>query len=74
MRAHPSRLIRCTVALRTEGVDRNTWALYADKSHSPVALRTEGVDRNISGYENFAQAGESPSARRAWIEIGVGLS
>ena len=38
---------RWTVALRTEGVDRNSsWLVYGG-SRRKVALRTEGVDRNL---------------------------
>ena len=34
-----------------------------------VALLAEGVDRNrVQGYE-LQYPGESPSSRRAWIEI-----
>ena len=34
-----------------------------------VALPTEGVDRNFGGASAFAMTEESPSPRRAWIEI-----
>ena len=34
-----------------------------------VALRTEGVDRNINVDKDKSASIESPSARRAWIEI-----
>ena len=34
-----------------------------------VALHTEGVDRNNSKYWLWDEAYESPSTRRAWIEI-----
>ena len=56
------------VALHPEGVDRNNLALQ-DAETQAVALHPEGVDRNplslciIDGYK------ESPSTRRAWIEI-----
>ena len=35
----------------------------------PVALRKESVDRNSPLHRAAAAAGESLSARRAWIEI-----
>ena len=34
-----------------------------------VALLAEGVDRNICCLDSEAQVHESPSSRRAWIEI-----
>ena len=34
-----------------------------------VALLAEGVDRNFWSSANFASMLESPSSRRAWIEI-----
>ena len=34
-----------------------------------VALLAEGVDRNLFFHRLFAQIRESPSSRRAWIEI-----
>ena len=34
-----------------------------------VALRTEGVDRNVAGPGVCERPEQSPSARRAWIEI-----
>ena len=36
-----------------------------------VALLAEGVDRNRRGSCNAGQRGQSPSSRRAWIEIGT---
>ena len=38
-----------------------------------VALLTEGVDRNKSTAEIIAYNKQSPSSRRAWIEIVNGL-
>ena len=57
------------VALLAEGVDRNSdfSGYYANILH--VALLAEGVDRNTE-FSRPARAGlESPSSRRAWIEI-----
>ena len=34
-----------------------------------VALRKESVDRNVQQVDDAFSAGESLSARRAWIEI-----
>ena len=44
--------------------------MYAEE-HRPdlVALLAEGVDRNIAGYVAGSKEIESPSSRRAWIEI-----
>ena len=36
----------------------------------PVALLAEGVDRNRLVATEFDVLNESPSSRRAWIEIG----
>ena len=56
------------VALLAEGVDRN-WAAMNMMYSDYVALLAEGVDRN--NYEGtlreFLQ--QSPSSRRAWIEM-----
>ena len=38
---------------------------------STVALLTEGVDRNHKYLSPFNPAEESPSSRRAWIEISA---
>ena len=43
-------LSRLVVALRTEGVDRNSAVQYVTKL-AEVALRTEGVDRNFGLFE-----------------------
>ena len=56
------------VALHPEGVDRNmknvenTW-------NAIVALHPEGVDRNAFDRTKLHNQEESPSTRRAWIEI-----
>ena len=57
-----------TVALLAEGVDRNDYWKKEGKSVK-VALLAEGVDRNIAGYVAGSKEIESPSSRRAWIEI-----
>ena len=56
------------VALLTEGVDRNQLA-PALATIDKVALLTEGVDRNLEMLFSKLANGESPSSRRAWIEI-----
>ena len=56
------------VALRTEGVDRNI-KIPGTSDQNFVALRTEGVDRNPDCTWDGVTSAESPSARRAWIEI-----
>ena len=58
------------VALREEGVDRN-FAVWVKTFLSLVALREEGVDRNCLVNIYAAFAGQSLSARRAWIEIDL---
>ena len=59
------------VALRTEGVDRNVFRQILMRHFVDVALRTEGVDRNMEAARAKAGGKLSPSARRAWIEIGL---
>ena len=56
------------VALLAEGVDRN---YLGDKLYrvTRVALLAEGVDRNKVGFVKHLKAAQSPSSRRAWIEI-----
>ena len=59
-----------TVALLAEGVDRNGLCAALPVHERAVALLAEGVDRNPS--RRTAQASsmrQSPSSRRAWIEI-----
>ena len=56
------------VALLAEGVDRNPYAeLHKHLIH--VALLAEGVDRNSEVDKCSEETLESPSSRRAWIEI-----
>ena len=57
------------VALHPEGVDRNVIALLKNKAVTTVALHPEGVDRNNDFSTRLTAAEESPSTRRAWIEI-----
>ncbi len=56
------------VALLAEGVDRN-WLGAACGGGSCVALLAEGVDRNRACQLAGDHYPESPSSRRAWIEI-----
>ena len=58
-----------TVALLAEGVDRNT-PVFRLIVKCQVALLAEGVDRNAPLREILVDRIESPSSRRAWIEIG----
>ena len=61
-------MIKKTVALLAEGVDRN----QIPNIHpllQRVALLAEGVDRNKEGVTKMTRAELSPSSRRAWIEI-----
>ena len=57
------------VALLAEGVDRNCDGGVYVSYHVPVALLAEGVDRNILDLDTKLGGLESPSSRRAWIEI-----
>ena len=59
------------VALLTEGVDRNQLGVILDTGLD-VALLTEGVDRNLEVVATAVRYFESPSSRRAWIEIFPG--
>ena len=56
------------VALLAEGVDRNT-PEDMEYIYTNVALLAEGVDRNNISLKFSAEDRESPSSRRAWIEI-----
>ena len=58
-----------TVALLTEGVDRNGVYHALGFDAGIVALLTEGVDRNIVFGCALCIDFASPSSRRAWIEI-----
>ena len=57
------------VALLAEGVDRNNRAMQNALSDQKVALLAEGVDRNLLCNALKRPNTESPSSRRAWIEI-----
>ena len=59
-----------TVALLAEGVDRNQWTDFT-RAVMSVALLAEGVDRNPTDLGAMYAAEESPSSRRAWIEIDL---
>ena len=56
------------VALLAEGVDRNVVMMVGFIS-SYVALLAEGVDRNGSRPKSTLKQPQSPSSRRAWIEM-----
>ena len=56
------------VALLAEGVDRNYVIVYRNNADK-VALLAEGVDRNMTEKNEQLYGSESPSSRRAWIEI-----
>ena len=58
----------CSVALLAEGVDRNP-ATFGGLIDESVALLAEGVDRNPNAPYPVVWKEESPSSRRAWIEI-----
>ncbi len=62
------------VALHPEGVDRNDILSRARLQLLRVALHPEGVDRNALVGEGGVQCYGSPSTRKAWIEIHVGVS
>ena len=57
------------VALCEEGVDRNLLLLCTKRSVFYVALCEEGVDRNLFLGVFHRCLAQSPSAKRAWIEI-----
>ena len=60
------------VALRKESVDRNAfWT--APSRPLKVALRKESVDRNVDPDKDSLTDDVSLSARRAWIEIDMGI-
>ena len=58
-----------SVALHPEGVDRNKYVAVPELHKDGVALHPEGVDRNA--IPDILRHGvfESPSTRRAWIEM-----
>ena len=57
------------VALLAEGVDRNYVDEVLPGDTFSVALLAEGVDRNSKAYTITSSSKQSPSSRRAWIEI-----
>ena len=62
-----------SVALLAEGVDRNNLLPYRCHAYR-VALLAEGVDRNRDAGDAGPFSGQSPSSRRAWIEIDFRMS
>ena len=58
-----------SVALLAEGVDRNYQQDTSRSLAGIVALLAEGVDRNVLSCLVSSCTSESPSSRRAWIEI-----
>ena len=56
------------VALLAEGVDRNI-SCPAGTNRAQVALLAEGVDRNVDHIGLISDTQQSPSSRRAWIEM-----
>ena len=58
------------VALLAEDVDRNVLVAVCCRV-SRVALLAEGVDRNNIQNVMAEMNAESPSSRRAWIEINI---
>ena len=56
------------VALLAEGVDRNELVSSVEQ-FAVVALLAEGVDRNLQSLQAALDGVQSPSSRRAWIEI-----
>ena len=59
------------VALLAEGVDRNSPCHCRRQTRAVVALLAEGVDRNRDAGDAGPFSGQSPSSRRAWIEIST---
>ena len=57
------------VALLAEGVDRNNHIVSPADRVARVALLAEGVDRNPANAVTDLSGMQSPSSRRAWIEI-----
>ena len=64
-----SHIPRAIVALLAEGVDRNNMTADQSGRFADVALLAEGVDRNFAKKIRLHRSFESPSSRRAWIEI-----
>ena len=69
---HNARMSRIVVALRKESVDRNKVQLRGSL-RKVVALRKESVDRNKTANRLCKNRSWSLSARRAWIEIWLGV-
>ena len=65
-------VVQCRVALRKESVDRNSVA-FVFGFGAKVALRKESVDRNQGPRLIRHGVRMSLSARRAWIEIEIGV-
>ena len=61
--------LRAEVALLAEGVGRNLAQGRIVRHLKMVALLAEGVGRNQLKQGVFALGLESPSSRRAWVEI-----
>ena len=68
----PTVLCTFAVALRKESVDRNNPPVKPFKI-GKVALRKESVDRNMRYIKSTSKTFVSLSARRAWIEMYVGV-
>ena len=66
------RFLAHSVALLAEGVDRNLALRLVCLRRLVVALLAEGVDRNLIPEVYLDEVIESPSSRRAWIEIESG--
>ena len=64
--------VSTVVALRKESVDRN-WLRRLCGVQLQVALRKESVDRNALCARAAMEGGLSLSARRAWIEMMIGI-
>ena len=73
-RSADNRNIQTKVALRKESVDRNICACYTIDNKRKVALRKESVDRNLMTSGDVTAPSASLSARRAWIEILLGIA
>ena len=63
------KLSTSPVALLAEGVGRNDQLMQVCEACGIVALLAEGVGRNLAKMPGFRTAQESPSSRRAWVEI-----
>ena len=65
----PGKIFPQEVALLAEGVDRNMTKKRICIGFRKVALLAEGVDRNSGSCTSSLVFKQSPSSRRAWIEI-----